>query len=230
MNKQKKCELRDCSGCTDLRNDPLGGTHAMHTKQHPCPEGGDPNCGYCFPKEDIPSSLTEEQGREWEKEFREKFREILNLREEKEVVKFITTLLHDERERAQDETIYSMDLEAQSHWYEKGRAEERERLMMKYLLAFGSYVPLGGGDAEPEVMAKKVIEVWGEVARAEERERVVEMIDEELAIQMKVKEKAREIVVVGKKKVYGMVRETGKIDGKIEALSDLRAELLAENK
>lgn len=39
-------EIRDCSGCTDNRSE---GTHQMHTKQHPCPKGGDPDCGYCFP-------------------------------------------------------------------------------------------------------------------------------------------------------------------------------------
>lgn len=39
-------ELHDCGGCTGQNNE---GTHAMHTKQHPCKEGGDPDCGYCFP-------------------------------------------------------------------------------------------------------------------------------------------------------------------------------------
>lgn len=39
-------KLEDCSGCTDPRSE---GTHQGHTKQHPCPPGGDPNCGYCFP-------------------------------------------------------------------------------------------------------------------------------------------------------------------------------------
>lgn len=42
----KKTLLEDCSGCTDPRSE---GTHQMHTKQHPCEEGGDPNCGYCTP-------------------------------------------------------------------------------------------------------------------------------------------------------------------------------------
>ena len=45
-NPKKQEELHDCSGCTDRHSE---GTHANHTKQHPCPEGGDPNCGYCFP-------------------------------------------------------------------------------------------------------------------------------------------------------------------------------------
>ena len=44
---KKTTELEDCSGCTDSRSE---GTHAMHTKQHPCKEGGDPDCGYCFPQ------------------------------------------------------------------------------------------------------------------------------------------------------------------------------------
>ena len=43
----EKNNLQDCGGCSDDRSE---GTHAMHTKQHPCPEGGDPNCGYCFPE------------------------------------------------------------------------------------------------------------------------------------------------------------------------------------
>lgn len=46
--------LHDCSGCTDRHSE---GTHQLHTKQHPCPEGGDPNCGYCFP--DTPSQESE---------------------------------------------------------------------------------------------------------------------------------------------------------------------------
>lgn len=37
----------DCSGCTDRNSE---GTHQAHTVQHPCKEGGDPNCGYCVPK------------------------------------------------------------------------------------------------------------------------------------------------------------------------------------
>ncbi len=46
---QQKETLEDCSGCTDDRSE---GTHQMHTKQHPCQEGGDPNCGYCFPQKE----------------------------------------------------------------------------------------------------------------------------------------------------------------------------------
>ena len=51
--------LEDCSGCTDSRSE---GTHAMHTRQHPCPEGGDPNCGECFP-------VQQEKESTWEAEF-----------------------------------------------------------------------------------------------------------------------------------------------------------------
>lgn len=38
----------NCSGCTDRFSE---GTHQMHTIQHPCSKGGDPNCGYCSPTE-----------------------------------------------------------------------------------------------------------------------------------------------------------------------------------
>lgn len=41
-------EISNCSGCTDRYSE---GTHQMHTIQHPCPPGGDPGCGYCFPVE-----------------------------------------------------------------------------------------------------------------------------------------------------------------------------------
>ncbi len=46
-NKEK--ELHSCSGCIDDRSE---GTHQMHTFQHPCPPGGDPDCGYCFPSKE----------------------------------------------------------------------------------------------------------------------------------------------------------------------------------
>ena len=38
----KKCpqeildKLDNCSGCVELKDDPLGGTHQIGTKQHPC--------------------------------------------------------------------------------------------------------------------------------------------------------------------------------------------------
>lgn len=41
-------ELQHCSGCTDDHSE---GTHQMHTIEHPCKEGGDPDCGYCFPRD-----------------------------------------------------------------------------------------------------------------------------------------------------------------------------------
>lgn len=43
----KQEPLHNCTGCTDKNSE---GTHQMHTIQHPCPENGDPNCGYCFPE------------------------------------------------------------------------------------------------------------------------------------------------------------------------------------
>ena len=49
-------ELPNCSGCTDPRSE---GTHQGHTKQHPCPEGGNPNCGYCFPDGTPQNSMEE---------------------------------------------------------------------------------------------------------------------------------------------------------------------------
>lgn len=46
QSSQPHQDYEDCSGCTDPRSE---GTHQSHTKQHPCPPGGDPDCGYCFP-------------------------------------------------------------------------------------------------------------------------------------------------------------------------------------
>lgn len=57
-------KLEDCSGCTDPRSE---GTHQGHTKQHPCPEGGDPNCGSCFPA--VPHSTGEGWADEFDKLF-----------------------------------------------------------------------------------------------------------------------------------------------------------------
>jgi hypothetical protein len=48
QEKPEETTLEDCSGCTDRHSE---GTHQMHTTQHPCPEVGDKNCGYCFPEE-----------------------------------------------------------------------------------------------------------------------------------------------------------------------------------
>src|SRR3990167_1539307 len=57
------------------------------------------------------------------------------------------------------------------------RAEERSKVQMEYLLTFSNYVPLGGGDAEPEVMAETVTKVWGDSTRAEERERIEKIVE-----------------------------------------------------
>lgn len=43
LEQVKKCpqeiidKLDNCSGCVELKDDPLGGTHQIGTKQHPCP-------------------------------------------------------------------------------------------------------------------------------------------------------------------------------------------------
>lgn len=58
--------LDDCSGCTDKYSE---GTHAMHTKQHPCKEGGDPDCGYCFPSPQTTNERVEEIVREFGRKF-----------------------------------------------------------------------------------------------------------------------------------------------------------------
>lgn len=47
-------DYEDCSGCTAPRSE---GTHQSHTKQHPCPLGGDPDCGYCFPTQSSSEKL-----------------------------------------------------------------------------------------------------------------------------------------------------------------------------
>lgn len=39
--------------------------------------------------------------------------------------------------------------------------EQKNKIEMEYLMAFGEYVPLGGEDIEPKVMAKEVTEIWG---------------------------------------------------------------------
>lgn len=62
--EKKAEELHDCSGCTDDRSE---GTHQSHTIQHPCKEGGDSNCGYCFPEKfltPISSDVEKEQIKE----------------------------------------------------------------------------------------------------------------------------------------------------------------------
>lgn len=65
-------------------------------------------------------------------------------------------------------------------WLSKiSSALEEER--MKYLIAFGSYVPLGGDEIEPEVMAKKVTDMWKEIwveeTKKTERERVMKRVE-----------------------------------------------------
>ena len=55
--------------------------------------------------------------------------------------------------------------------------EEREATRMRYLLAFGNYVPLSGNDVEPEVMAKAVTDIWGEKSKEEERNRIVKILE-----------------------------------------------------
>lgn len=59
MKDRNEKDYEDCAGCVDRHSE---GTHAMHTKQHPCPDGGDPACGECFPmnpEDEIVAALRE---------------------------------------------------------------------------------------------------------------------------------------------------------------------------
>ncbi len=56
-------------------------------------------------------------------------------------------------------------------------------------------------------------------------EGVVEMVNEELEIQNKIQEKAKEIVVVGRQKVNEMLQDKYIRQGKIEALNNIISQL-----
>lgn len=60
-------------------------------------------------------------------------------------------------------------------------AHTRDATLMEFIYAFGNYVPLGGDDAEPEAMAKKVTEIWGAHTKEEVLREVLEIVGEDIS-------------------------------------------------
>lgn len=105
--------LEDCSGCTDSRSE---GTHQMHTKQHPCKEGGDPNCGHCFPNPLNRHDTIESIVREFEEKFEEEREQNLQWNLCESGVKiFLRTALLSFSERQQE----AMKVVERSHMDDK---------------------------------------------------------------------------------------------------------------
>ncbi len=105
--------LEDCSGCTDDRSE---GTHQMHTKQHPCPKGGDPNCGYCAPLSETKNPSTDS----WTGSLDNAVRDICGIpyRSKSEVRRILEGLLSTETEKARRES--------QTDYFEAGKQAGRD--------------------------------------------------------------------------------------------------------
>jgi len=79
-----------------------------------------------------------------------------------------------------------------------------------------------------DIEIKSFIQTELTTAKAEERERIVEVLEGELNIQKKVEEKAKQVFVIGWKKVRQMSEDRDIRNGKIETLAEAITKIKGE--
>lgn len=160
---QKNTSLEDCSGCTDPHSE---GTHQMHTKQHPCKDGGDPNCGYCFPeafKKRVKNASTpEKQGAaiaymeskkrgkaDWEEEFMNHHGYLFDGSDEiyQGVIQFIHRIEQEAYERGKADGIVEEGVGCFDHCEQaakEAREDERRKVVEIVEKHLGAYKSMTG--------------------------------------------------------------------------------------